>query len=235
MTVAATQAAAPPAAEAAPPMEEVRIPGPFRFATAAAWHASLGGVPLERVRFDPPPGSATIEQALEITERERSVELVNGTLIEKAMGAWESNVAARLLIALGNFSDEHRLGVIFGPDATLRMLGGNMRMPDASFVAKDRVPTDEAPVPLLCPDLVAEVLSRKNTGAEIDRKLAELFGGGTRLAWVIDPRKRTVAVHRVPTAPAIVLDAAGQLDGEGVLPGFRHPVADLFRDLPPVS
>ena len=235
MTVAAASPAAPEAPSGVTPVEGVRIPAPFRFATAAAWHESLGGVPLERIRFDPPPGSATIEQALGITERERSVELVNGTLVEKAMGAWESNVAMRLSHALMSFADEHRLGVIFGPDATLRMLGGNMRMPVASFVARDRVPTDDAPVPLLCPDLIAEVLSRKNTKAEIDTKLAEFFGGGTRLAWVIDPRKRTVAVYRVPTAPSIVLDAAGQLDGEGVLPGFRHPVAELFRDLPPVS
>ena len=163
------------------------------------------------------------------------MELVNGTLIEKATGFWESNIAVRLSHVLMNFTDEHRLGVIFGPNATLRMLGGNMRMPDASFVSKDRVPVDDAPVPLLCPDLAVEVLSRKNTSAEIDIKLAEFFAGGTRLAWVIDPRKRTVTVYRVPTAPALVLDAAGQLDGEAVLPGFRHPVADLFRDLPPVS
>ena len=233
MTAATTQIAAPEApSAAAAPVEGVRIPGPYRFATASAWHESLGGVPLERIRFDPPPGSATIEQALEITERETLVELVNGTLIEKATGFWESNIAVHFGHALMTFTDEHGLGVIFGPNATLRMLGGNMRMPDASFVSKDRVPVDDAPVPLLCPDLAVEILSESNTAEEIRIKRAELFSGGTRLMWVIDARTGAAVVYTDGTADGTPVPAEGHLNGGDVLPGFRVSLTELFEGVP---
>jgi Uma2 family endonuclease len=83
--------------------------------------------------------------------------------------------------------------------------------------------------------LAVEVLSEGNTPVEIDQKLGEYFSSGTRLAWVIDPRPRTVAVYHAPGQPTRVLDESGTLDGEQVVPGFTLPVADLFRNVPPIT
>jgi Uma2 family endonuclease len=90
------------------------------------------------------------------------------------------------------------------------------------------VPTE--PVTNLVPDLVVEILSPSNTGAEIDHKLRDYFKAGVRWAWVIDPRKRTARVHNSPEA-SITIDEAGTLDGRDVLPGFRLPLAKLFERL----
>jgi Uma2 family endonuclease len=116
------------------------------------------------------------------------------------------------------------------------MTAGRVRLPDVAFIARERLPGGFLPrqaIPDLAPDLAVEVLSESDTPAEIDQKLREYFESGTRLAWVVDPRARTAAVYHAPGDPAFVLDEAGRLDGEGVLPGFTLPVADLFRGVPP--
>ena len=114
----------------------------------------------------------------------------------------------------------------------MRVVSGDIRLPDVTFVVKSRAPTRDVPVPDLSPDLIVEVLSASNTPAEIDRKLREFFAGGTRLAWVVDRRTRTVAVHRGGVGPAVVLGEGDALDGEDVLPGFSMPLAELFKGLP---
>jgi Uma2 family endonuclease len=62
--------------------------------------------------------------------------------------------------------------------------------------------------------------------------LIEYFQSGTRLAWVIDPNPRTVAVYHKPGEPTVVLDERGELNGDQVLPGLRILIADLFRGVP---
>ena len=50
----------------------------------------LGGVPAERVRYFPLPGTATVADVVEIRDRERRLcELVGGVLVQKPIGFWE--------------------------------------------------------------------------------------------------------------------------------------------------
>jgi hypothetical protein len=54
----------------------------------------LGDIPADRVRLRPWPGTATEQDVLTIRQRERRLyELVDGTLVEKAMGFRESYLA----------------------------------------------------------------------------------------------------------------------------------------------
>jgi hypothetical protein len=62
----------------------------------------LGGIAPERVRLHPAPGTATEDDVLSVHDREgRLCELVDGVLVEKAMGFRESLLAATLIIILG--------------------------------------------------------------------------------------------------------------------------------------
>jgi hypothetical protein len=47
------------------------------------------------------------------------------------------------------------------------------------------------------------------------------------MVWVVEPRERRLILRYPDRAPK-VLTAAGVLDGEDVLPGFRCAVAELF-------
>ena len=60
----------------------------------------------------------------------------------------------------------------------------------------------------------------------------EYFDSGTRLAWVIDPPTRTLAIYHAPGEPTRILRESDQLDGEQVVPGFTISVAELFCNVP---
>src|SRR4051812_40765595 len=111
------------------------------FETAADLVRKLGNIPLERICFAPPPGTATERDLLSAMRRsDRLYELVDGTLVEKAMGLSESMIAGQILRRLGNFAEEHDLGIPSGADGTVRLLRGVVRVPDVAFFCWDKLP-----------------------------------------------------------------------------------------------
>jgi Uma2 family endonuclease len=207
---------------------------PPKIRTLADLHKRLGGIPLDRIRFEPPPGTATEEDVLELDRREgRGCELIDGTLVEKHMGAAESYLSWLLGHLLGQYLDRNKRGIGLNRDALLRISPGLIRMPDLSFISWDKLPGRKVPLkPIwdLYPDLAIEIISESNTPAEIRRKLDEYFKSGVRLAWVIDPRKRTARVHTSAQRSHLVREHQS-LDGGDVLPGFSVRLADLFKHL----
>jgi Uma2 family endonuclease len=194
----------------------------------------LGNIPPERVHLDPHPGTATEKDVLDMERHTgRVCELVDGTLVEKTMGFEESFLAMWLGHLLNQFLAKHKSGIVTGADGALRLMPGSVRIPDVSFISWDQLPNrriPKKPIPDLYPDLAVEVLSRKNTKAEIDRKLHEYFRSGTRLAWVVDPRKRNVRVYTVPDQFHLLTEDQS-LDGGDVLPGLNLPLREVFGQL----
>src|SRR5216117_2747372 len=138
------------------------IPSGARYRTAAEWLEDLGDVPLSRVIFDPLPGTATERDLLYKCEVEKQLcELINGTLVEKPMGFYESMVAAALIQALMNFVTPRRLGAVTGEAGTMRLAPGRVRLPDVAFtsVARFAGKTPLEPIPSIAPDLAVEVWS----------------------------------------------------------------------------
>jgi Uma2 family endonuclease len=199
---------------------------------------SLGNIAPSRVRLKPTPGTATERDVLRIERREgRLYELVDGTLVEKVMGLPESYLAGEVLAELRAFAKQHELGFVAGEAGMTRLLPGLVRIPDVAFyswkqVGKKEVPADA--IGRVIPDLAVEVVSKGNTRQEIQRKFKEYFLAGTRLAWIIDARKRQARVHTAPDKYT-TLDETGALDGGAVLPGFTLPLRSLFALLPPVK
>jgi Uma2 family endonuclease len=192
----------------------------------------LGGVPLDRIRFHPAPGTATEADVLARPDGEkRLLELVDGVLVEKPMGYYESILATILIQWLRNFLDQHDLGITLAPDGTLRLGPGLVRAADISFISWERFPNRELPaepIPDLAPDLAVEILSESNTEAEMERKLHEYFAAGAQLAWYADPVSQTVRVYTSPT-DVCLLNEEDMLDGGAVLPGFQISIRDWFE------
>lgn len=194
----------------------------------------LGNVPASRVRLQPPPGQATERDVLEIHARtKRLFELVDGVLVEKAMGLRESFLAVYIAQLLWAFVRPNRLGIVTGEAGMMRLEFGRVRMPDVAFVSWTQLPNRRIPaepVPDLYPDLAIEILSESNTAAEMEIKRHNYFEAGTTLVWQIDPRSRTAEVFVAPRE-STRLDGTGILDGGSVLPGFTMALADLFGEL----
>jgi Uma2 family endonuclease len=204
---------------------------PLAVWTAVDLVERLGAIPLDRVRTSPPPGSATERDVLEIHDREnRLCELLDGTLLEKTMGSFESYLALYLGHLLTTFVAENRLGIVLGADGMLRLAPGLVRIPDVSFVSWNSLPGRAFPreeVWRLAPDLAVEVVSRGNTRQEMTRKLADYLSAGVRLVWYIYPDTCTVQVYE-SLDRSVTLTAEETLDGGEVLPGFRLPLSTLF-------
>jgi Uma2 family endonuclease len=101
----------------------------------------LGRVPLSRIRFHPPPGTATERDVLEIAAHEdRLCELVDGVLVEKPLGYGESILAIFLGSVLGHFVRPRNLGHVTGEQGMLRLSPGLVRIPDVAFASWDRFP-----------------------------------------------------------------------------------------------
>ena len=192
------------------------------------------GVPASRVCLDPPPGKATTRDLLRLDGLgEKIYELVERTLVEKAMGFPESYLAMELGRIIGNYLDGADLGFLGGADALTELIPNLVRVPDVSFVSwsirpERTVPLD--PISQLIPSLVVEVLSPSNTRREMARKRSEYFRAGVELVWEIDPATRTAEVFTGPD-DATAIGEAGTLDGGTVLPGFKLALATLFERL----
>src|SRR5436309_1657873 len=103
-------------------------------ATLADLLNRLGAISPKRVRFAPVPGTATDKDLLAIGGHEdRLYELVDGTLVEKAVGYRESLLTCILIRILGTFVKAHKLGLITGPDGMLQLFPGLVRAPDVAF------------------------------------------------------------------------------------------------------
>jgi Uma2 family endonuclease len=112
-----------------------------------------------------------------------------------------------------------------------------VRKPDVSFIRFGRLPGEEVPqghIPI-APDLAVEVISPNDLAYDIDERVADYLGAGTRLVWVVNPVQRTVLIYRHDGSIAGVREG-GELSGEDVVPGFRCPVHSLFiTPVPPTS
>src|SRR4028119_2511389 len=133
-----------------------------RFRAADEWLRSLGNVPLHRILLDPPPGTATVADVIRLSHDEnRGVELVNGTLVEKPVALRESVIGGVVLTLLNNVVRPGKLGLVSGEQGMIRMLTGNIRMPDVAFFRREDLPDGQLPpdaAPRLAPALAVEVL-----------------------------------------------------------------------------
>ena len=201
--------------------------------TMADLHQALGEIPLERIRMVPPPGTATDDDLLKNNEAgEPLCELIDGTLVEKAMGMLAAFCTITLARIIGNYVVENNLGFILPGDGPYRMgmAINNSRLPDLSFVPWSRVPLTGFPsrtIETTVPTLAVESLSPSNTRKEMKRKRKEYFVAGVELVWMLDPDKETVDVYTSEDY-VITLTNVDTLDGGTVLPGFSLPVASIF-------
>ena len=200
--------------------------------TAADLLDRFGPMPDGRIRTDPPPGTATEQDVIDIEAREsRLCELVDGVLVEKTVGYYESYLAMEIGSILREFVKRNGLGVVAGEAGMMRLSAGLVRIPDVSFVSWTRLPGRRVPrVPIadLAPDLAVEVISPSNTAREMERKLQDFLAAGVRLVWYVYPGPQEVHVYTAERHDVLTIEQ--ELSGGDVLPGFVLPLRQLFEE-----
>jgi len=181
-------------------------------------------------------GPVTVDLLLTLPDDGYRYEVVEGVLVRMAgSGDEATTIAFNFGLALGNFVVPRRLGRLTGADGVYKFPGAETGLlPDVGFyvAAKRALIVDRAkPIPF-APDLAVEVASPSQDASDMAAKARTYLQGGTSLVWVLWPQSAHIDVWRTGqlTAPAATLHSGDLLDGEDVVPGFKHPVAAVFAD-----
>lgn len=174
------------------------------------------------------------EELLNLEDGHR-FELIDGQLVERKMGAKASLIAGTIIHLLHQHVRAGSLGLIFATDCGYQIFPNTpnrVRFPDGSFIRRGQLPNDEPPEGhvRIAPDLVVEVVSPNDLAEEVEEKIEDYLQAGVPLIWVVYPSTRRVMVYR-PDGRCTRLTDAQELDGEGVLQGFRCRVEELFAIL----
>ena len=164
--------------------------------------------------------------------RERH-ELVRGVLRTMPLATWPEGIAGQ------NFIDSLRAHVPQSrPNAVMTRVGfqlswapDTVRAPDVAFLSPRRLREVEDVQGYIpgAPDLAVEVVSPTDLYLDVDDTIAEWLEHGTQVVFVVNPRRKVVAVHR-PGQPVMTLGMDDTLTAEDVIPGWSLAVRDLFDE-----
>ncbi len=201
-------------------------PTPVTLQSLAPWGSALPD----------PQRLLTADELLNMGEDAHDYELIAGRLVQMApTGGEHGDVAMEFGMILRQFVKQHHLGTVLAAETgfviSKTAQGDTVLAPDVAFVQVGREPPKGSPERKkfwqLVPDLVIEVASPAQKPAEMAAKAQQWLVAGTCLLWVVWPETQRVEVWR-PQTPMLTLKPTDLLDGYTVLPGFSHPVRDLF-------
>ena len=173
----------------------------------------------------------TAEELLRLPDDGFRYELIRGELVKTTPpGQYHGKLAMNVGVDLKIHVRRAGIGEVYTETGyTLSSNPDTVRAPDISFVSRERL--DEIGETegywQGAPDLAVEVVSPSDRCTRAADKVAEWLRAGTRMVIVVNPRNRTVEVHRSPT-DAVTLAEGDVLDGADVIPGWTMPVASIF-------
>ncbi len=130
-----------------------------------------------------------------------------------------------------NWSDFHKVGIVFDSSTYFTLPNGARRSPDVTWIKREKWEqlTDEQrkKVSRIIPDFVIELRSSSDSLKSLQDKMQEYIENGVSLGWLIDPQKRKVHIYR-KDGKTEILDNPKTLSGEDVLQGFELKVSDIW-------
>lgn len=154
----------------------------------------------------------------------------NGELIIMVPAGWESSERnGELVIQVGNWNRQARLGRVFDSSGGFTLPNGAVLSPDVTWVEKSKFANVSVKVafPAIVPDFVIELRSMTDSLRTLQDKMLEYQANGVRLGWLINPQQQQVEVYRLGQSVEI-LQSPATLAGEDVLPEFVLDLSSIF-------
>ncbi|HEX9945654.1 MAG TPA: Uma2 family endonuclease [Thermoanaerobaculia bacterium] len=158
-------------------------------------------------------------------------ELVNGRVVPlPPAGYGHGLVEARLTGRLLGYAEDTRRGEVTSGEVGIyiRRNPDTVRGADIAFISNERLARRKSSSYLdVAPELVVEVLSPDDRWSEVTEKIHDYFAAGVDRVWVLDSKAHKIFTYRSPTE----VEQFGEgevLTDEGILPGFRLVISDLF-------
>jgi Uma2 family endonuclease len=148
----------------------------------------------------------------------------NGELIVMSpSGGGTSRTNSELNFQLAAWARETNSGATFDSNAGFKLPDGSMRSPDAAWIAWPRwnalTEKQKEEFSPICPEFVIELRSPSDRLTELQAKMQMWVANGARVAWLVDPERKTVEVYR-PGREAEVIEGGSAVEGDGPVAGF---------------
>ena len=154
-------------------------------------------------------------------------------IIMSPTGSESGRKNSKLLIRIGIWNEQEKLGELFDSSTGFKLSNGATRSPDVSWIKIERwqaIPKDQrrkfAPID---PDFVVELASPTDDLDELRNKMQEYMNCGVRLGWLICPDQKQVEIYRQGEAIE-VLDNPSELSEKVIMPGLRVDLSDIFTN-----
>ena len=136
-----------------------------------------------------------------------------------------------LIIDVGNWNRQARLGQVFDSSTCFKLPNGADRSPDVSWIRQDRwdalTPEQKEKFPPICPDFVIELMSPSDTLKTVQEKMQEYIDNGVKLGWLLNRKERKVEIYRIGR-DVETLQSSTSLSGEAILPGFVLDLSSIW-------
>jgi len=133
------------------------------------------------------------------------------------------NPEGDLIIDLGWWNRQTRLGYTFSASTVFKLLNGVDRSFDAGCIQRQRwealTPAERCKFPPIAADFVIELWSATDALPLLQEKMQEYLNAGLRLAGLINPQQQQVEIDSIRQTPAR-RNLPTELSGEDVLPEF---------------
>ena len=175
----------------------------------------------------------TLDEFLALPEQEPPLELFDGEVTEKLIGAMRRSVMLTgLCTQIDGYARPRKLGRVF---PSLRCsYNETSTVLDVAYFTQERIPRDThgrlAPDALIPPDVAVEIMAPERNVTDLRTRCLWYVANGVRLALLIDPDRRSVILFRPGSEPIAMRDM-GTLDLGDVIPGFTLDVQELFAEL----
>jgi Uma2 family endonuclease len=168
-----------------------------------------------------------------LTENDdKRFELEDGKVVELPPPIdWHGLLCGWLAHLLWSYAEQAGKGSVFTNDTGLlvRKRPDTVRAPDVIFSRETYTRMRKSYINVV-PDLVVEVLSPSDRPGRTRRRMEQYVKRGIPLVWQVEPDDRLITVYRGDELTK-TLDESDTLTGNGVLPGFKCPVADIFKKI----
>ena len=185
----------------------------------SAFTNQIGDRKLEQLCSDNP------ENRFEITKEGKLI-------VMSPTGSESGRKNSDLLIEIGIWNRQTKLGVVFDSSTGFKLSNGATRSPDVSWIRLGRwqaIPKAQqrkfAPID---PDFVIELMSPTDDLIELQQKMIEYMNCGVKLGWLINPDDKQVEVYRNGQDKE-VLNNPSSLDGETLLPDLTVGLSDILN------
>ncbi|WP_016950503.1 Uma2 family endonuclease [Anabaena sp. PCC 7108] len=144
-------------------------------------------------------------------------------IIMPPVGGESGNREADLMIDLGIWNRQTKLGYTFSSSTIFKLPNGGDRSPDAAWIKKERwealTPEQQRKFPPIAPDFVIELRSATDDLKTLRQKMQEYMDAGVKMGWLINPQQQQVEIYSLGKDVEL-RNLPTELLGEEILPGF---------------